>query len=203
VGKTVQVPLSCFVLADDLNSSGLEVITTCSPHNFGYVKSLGADLILDYTSPDVGKKIREHTNNKLFYAYDTIGEKSSPQICADALSTEKQPNGEKPQYCIITRGSLPRNDVTQHHTFGSTAIGESFEKGGGTFVGNKEDFEHSKIVWAKAEQLLEAKKFKPHRYEVRSGGLDGILSGLEDMKNGKVSGKKIVYRIYDPQHPSL
>jgi hypothetical protein len=173
------------------------VITTCSPHNFDYVKSLGADLILDYALPGVGTKIREHTNNKLFYAYDTIGEKSSPQICADALSTEKQPDGKKPQYCVILRVELPRDDVDHHHTFGSTAIGEAFEKAGGKFDGNKDDFEHSKIVWAKAEKLLEAKKLKPHRYEVRLGGLNGILSGLKDLKDGKVSGVKIIYRIVD------
>jgi uncharacterized protein YfbU (UPF0304 family) len=69
----------------------------------------------------------------------------------------------------------------------------------GKFDGNKDDFEHSKILWGKAEKLLEAKKFKPHRYEIRSGGLNGILSGLEDLKDSKVSGIKIVYRIYDLQ----
>ncbi|KAF2428041.1 putative zinc-binding oxidoreductase ToxD [Tothia fuscella] len=183
--------------------SGLEVITTCSPRNFEYVKSLGADLTFDYSSPDVGKKIREHTNNKLLYAYDTIGENSSPQICADALSSERQPNGEKPQYCVILRTELPRDDVDQHQTFGSTAIGEAFEKAGGKFEGNKEHFEHSKIVWAKAQKLLEEKKFKPHRYEVRPGGLDGIVGGLDDLKNGKISGVKVVYRISDPEQPLL
>jgi threonine dehydrogenase-like Zn-dependent dehydrogenase len=201
VGQTVRIgrrkaPLY-FVLFDNSYSSGLEVITTCSPHNFDYVKSLGADQILDYSSPDVGKKIREYTKNKLFYAYDTVGEKSSPQICADALSTEKQPNGEPPQYCVILRAELPRDDIAHHYTFGSTAIGESFEKAGMKIEGSTEDYEHSKIVWAEAEKLLEAKKFKPHRYEIRPGGLDGIISGLQDLKDGKVSGQKIVYRIYD------
>jgi hypothetical protein len=101
------------------------------------------------------------------------------------------------------RAELPRDDVDQHHTFGSTAIGEAFEKAGGKFDGNKEDFEHSKIVWAKAEKLLEEKRFEPHRYEVRPGGLDGILGGLEDLKNGKVSGIKVVYRISDTEQPLL
>jgi NADPH:quinone reductase-like Zn-dependent oxidoreductase len=198
-GQNCNISLSCHVLTNCLSSSGLEVITTCSPHNFDYVKSLGADLIVDYSLPDVGKKIREYTKNTLFYAYDTIGEKSSPQICADALSTEKQLDGKKPQYCVILRAELPRNDVDHHYTFGSTAIGEAFEKAGGKFDGSKEDFEHSKIVWAKAEKLLEERKFKPHRYEIRPGGLDSILSGLEDLKNSKVSGVKIVYRIYNTQ----
>jgi hypothetical protein len=135
------------------------------------------------------------TQNKLFYAYDTIGEDSAPKICADALSTEKQPNGENPQYCVIIKAKLPRSDVDQHFTFGSTAIGEAFEKAGGKFEANLEDLRHAKIITELAEKLLEQKKFKPHQYEARSGGLDGILSGLADLRHGRVSGKKIVYRL--------
>ena len=129
----------------------------------------------------------------MFYAYDTIGEHSSPQICADALSTDKQPNGEKPQYCVITGAGMPRKDVDRYHTYGSTALGEPFEKRGNRYEANLQDFEHAKIVSQKAEKLLAERKFKPHRHEERSGGLDGILSGLEDVKNGRVSGVKLVY----------
>jgi hypothetical protein len=150
---------------------------------------------LDYSSPLCGRKIREATQNKLFYAYDTIGEGSAPEICADALSTEKQPNGENPQYCVIIKTQLPRSDVDQYHTFGSTAIGEAFEKAGGKFEANLEDLRHAKIITEQAETLLEQKKFKPHRYEARHGGLDGILDGLDDLRNGRVSGKKLVYRL--------
>jgi hypothetical protein len=151
--------------------------------------------VFDYSEPDCGQKIRRYTHNKLFYVYDTIGAHSSPQICADALSTEKQPNGEKPQYCVITGAGMPRTDVERHHTYGSTALGETFQKRGTRFEANPQDFEHAKIFSEKAEKLLAERKFKPHRHETRSGGLDGILSGLEDVKNGKVSGVKLVYPI--------
>jgi len=32
-------------------AAGFEVITTCSPGNFDYVKSIGADKVFDYNSP--------------------------------------------------------------------------------------------------------------------------------------------------------
>lgn len=34
---------------------------------------------------------------------------------------------------------------------------------------------------------------RSHRTKVCEGGLDGILGGLEMLKNGKVSGEKLVY----------
>ncbi|KAL4861987.1 hypothetical protein BDV12DRAFT_203465 [Aspergillus spectabilis] len=43
--------------------SGLKVIATASPHNFVYLKSLGADVVFDYRSPTVAADIRAFTNN--------------------------------------------------------------------------------------------------------------------------------------------
>jgi NADPH:quinone reductase-like Zn-dependent oxidoreductase len=177
--------------------SGLEVITTCSPRNFDYVKSLGADEVFDYSAAGVGQKIREYTANKLFYAYDTISEKGSDQVCADALSSEQQLDGSKPQYCSILGVKFPRSDVDAHVTLGYTIFGEAFEKFGNKFPAKPQDFEFQKTFLPVAEKLLEQKKIKPHRYEVRPGGLDGILDGLKDLEDGKISGVKVVYRIDD------
>jgi len=44
--------------------SGFEVLTTCSPSNFDYVKSLGADKVFDYNSPTCAADIRKYTDNK-------------------------------------------------------------------------------------------------------------------------------------------
>jgi hypothetical protein len=49
-----------------------------------------------------------------------------------------------------------------------------------------------------AERLLKEGKWRPHRQEVRKGGFDGILEGMKDMKEGKVSGVKLVYRVAEP-----
>lgn len=75
-------------------------------------------------------------------------------------------------------------------------VGEGFTfRGNSTIAANPEDFEFGKRFWSTAEKLLREGKWKPHRAELRSGGLDGILGGLEDLKQGKVSGKKLVYRV--------
>lgn len=59
------------------------------------------------------------------------------------------------------------------------------------------------LVWMKkwipvAERLLHEGKWRPHRQDIREGGFEGILQGLEDLKNGKISGVKVVYRVAEP-----
>ena len=53
----------------------------------------------------------------------------------------------------------------------------------------------AKMFWSLAETLLKEKKIKVHPVDIRPEGLRGVLEGLDQMRKGKVSGKKLVYRI--------
>lgn len=64
--------------------SGLQVITTCSPHNFELVKSFGADAVFDYKSETCAADIKELTQNRLLHSWDCTGDGAS--ICAAAMS---------------------------------------------------------------------------------------------------------------------
>ena len=52
-----------------------------------------------------------------------------------------------------------------------------------------------KIFWELAERVLAEKKVKVHPVDIRPGGLKGVLEGMEEMRQGKVSGKKLVYKV--------
>ena len=175
--------------------SGLEVVTTCSEHNFDYVKSLGADAVFDYKSPTCGADIRKHTNNKLFYAFDCITEGASLQICNDALSSDS--SAQQPKYSTLLPIKNPREDVHWQFTLAYTAIGEEFRMRGNEVPAKREDFEFAKKFWQLSAKLLADGKIKVHAVDLREGGLEGVLRGLDDLKNGKVSGKKLVYRLSD------
>jgi len=43
---------------------GANIITTCSPKNFDYVKHLGANHIIDYTTEDIQKRVHEITGGR-------------------------------------------------------------------------------------------------------------------------------------------
>ncbi|KAF2801093.1 GroES-like protein [Melanomma pulvis-pyrius CBS 109.77] len=167
--------------------SGLEVITTSSPHNFDLLKKLGADQVFDYKEPDVGAKIRKATNDNLTFVFDTISELGSPEISAAALSSKGGSYSS-----ILPVEKFPRDDVSTGFTLAYTAIGEHFSE---SFPASQTDYEFAVKFWKVAGDLLNSGKLKTHPAEVRPGGLEGIAQGLKDLKDGKVSGVKLVYKV--------
>jgi len=180
--------------------SGFEVLTTCSPSNFDYVKSLGADVVFDYNSPTWTSDVRAHTDDKLYYIWDCIGTPASYATTPHALSTSP-PEGQELRYGTIVTPPEGRNfgsEVKVTHTLGYSVSGEAFRLGSKEFPARQEDYDFM-VEWYKiALELLEQGKWKPHRLDVRDGGLEGIFEGLKDMEEGRVSGVKVVYRIGEP-----
>jgi NADPH:quinone reductase-like Zn-dependent oxidoreductase len=68
--------------------AGYKTIVTASPKHFDRIKALGADVVFDYNDPEVVKKIREATGNKLKYAADCISEEYTLEKVSEALGEE-------------------------------------------------------------------------------------------------------------------
>ena len=153
------------------------------------VKRLGADEAFDYKDSACSSKIREYTADKLKHAMDTISIEASAKTCADALSTAGG------IYSALEPIDSPRKDVESKSTLAYTAIGEALTDYGRP--ASMEDFEFSVMFWKLAGKLLEQGKLKVHPPSVRPNGLRGVLEGLQEMREGKVSGEKLVYKIAD------
>lgn len=168
--------------------SGYTVITTCSARNFEYVKALGADAAFDYNDPQCAANIRRFTQNKLALVWDTISLPESAVLCASALA--KVP-GTK--YASILHVEFGRKDAETFFTNAYVAFGESFTFGSGPEIpASDTDFEFAKKFWDESYNLLQAGKVKVHRLRVGKG-LEGILEGLELLRENKISGEKLVY----------
>ena len=166
------------------------MVTTCSKHNFDLVKSLGADHVFDYSSPTVAADIRKATNDGLQYALDNISEGPTPTICCEAISSKGG------HYSALGRiEKLPREDVTNRYTAAYTAIGEAFILRGMDIPAKPEDYEFAVKFCNLTQELLAAGKLKPHPLELRKGGLEGTLQGLDDLRQKRVSGVKLVYLV--------
>jgi len=89
----------------------------------------------------------------------------------------------------------PREDVKSAFFLGYTALGEVYIYGGEEWPVVEKDYELVKRFMGLAEQIIMDRKIIPHPAGLRSGGLEGIPGGLEDLKNKRVSGEKLVYVI--------
>ena len=78
-------------------------------------------------------------------------------------------------------------------TLGMWGVG--FGYGEQVMPGNPADFEFSKKIYDCAEKLFQEGKFKVHPVRVMEGGLGGTLEGLNELKSGKASGVKLVYKL--------
>ena len=177
--------------------SGATVITTCSPRNNELVKALGADEVFDYRDEACGEKIRASTSNKLLHALDCIAVASSPQICADALSTDN--SRTKCYSSLLGLDDFPRDDVEKKATIAYSAMGEEMSFPGRGPIpdipAKEEDLQFMTMFIGIAQELLAEGKIKPHPVSLRQGGLKGVLDGLQEMREGNVSGEKLVYRV--------
>jgi NADPH:quinone reductase-like Zn-dependent oxidoreductase len=68
---------------------GYKVAATCSPHSFDLVKSLGADLVVDYHNPtQVVKEVKEASGGKVTGSLECIGGKENTQMAIDTFGEE-------------------------------------------------------------------------------------------------------------------
>ncbi|KAH8816970.1 chaperonin 10-like protein [Xylogone sp. PMI_703] len=166
--------------------SGYKVITTCSPHNFELVKSLGADEVFDYKDADCGEKINRLTNNSLRLAWDTISTSDSAKIVAEALTSK-----DSARCAMISKAEFPRDDIQPALTMAYTAVGEDKLIGGYSLPASKEHFEAEKKIMELGRELIASGKIRVQPPKL-IGGLENVLDGIQMLRENKVSGGKLV-----------
>lgn len=181
--------------------SGLTVLATASPGNFDYLRSLGAAAVFDYHAPveDLAREIRAQTGNRLTCAWDCSPSAESARLCALSMSdSEEGAYGSLlPVQEEVIRAANPM--VTRFGTNTAyTAIGEAFSYGGVmTWEASPEDALFASKLWELSGGLLAQGKVKAARMDVNRGGegLEGVIKGIDELRQGKVSGRKLVYTI--------
>lgn len=176
-------------------ASGLTVVTTASPKNFDYMRSLGADAVFDYKSPTLVDDVRKFTDGKLAYTWDCQAEGESGRICAEAMAS----SGGK--YAALLYGTEDKvraanSKVEPAVTIYYSAFGEPWAYKG-AYDAVPADFEFAAPFWDLSRKLLADGTVKPIRVIKNQGGsgLEGVLQGLQDMKEGKYSAGKLVYTL--------
>ncbi len=177
-----------------LRLSGLDPIATCSPRHFDLVKSYGALEAFDYRSPDCGARIRARTNNGLRYALDCITSRDSIGICYGALGRAGGKYTALDPYPEAI--AQTRKVVKADWVMGPVMIGKDIAwPPPHRFEGNKELRRFGEEWFQVLQWLLDEGRIRTHPLNVSTGGLAGVLDGLERVKAGKVAGEKLVYSL--------
>ncbi|TLD11762.1 hypothetical protein PspLS_11653 [Pyricularia sp. CBS 133598] len=172
------------------------VVTPCSSRHFEMVRMLGADAVFDYREPKVGSVIHKLTRDALYHAFDCISTRESAKICADALSENVA--SKTPIYSALLYCEFPRTDVRVVVTVAQIIFGKSFtipELGREHFPADIGDYEFGRQFWTLTRTLLAKGKIRAHPTDVRGGDPEGVLEGLEELRQAQVAGKKLVYEL--------
>ncbi|KAL8880456.1 MAG: hypothetical protein Q9198_002136 [Flavoplaca austrocitrina] len=175
-----------------LRRSGLLPITTCSPETFEMAKSYGAAKSFDYKSPVCGAEIRRYTQDSLEYVLDCISTVESMKICYAAIGSKggKYMGLEVPP----SQATSLRQDVTTDWIIMFTMFDQPIRwRKPFNREAQPEDRRFADEWFQVAQKLLNAGLIMPQGYEERSGGLSGVVGGVDDLRKGKVTRTKLVY----------
>ncbi|KAJ5646369.1 Polyketide synthaseenoylreductase [Penicillium lividum] len=172
---------------------GHRVITTCSPHNFDLVRQYGADLVFDYKSPTCAKDIRDASKNTLRYVLDPFSEVKTLRICQEAMG---RTGG---RYCALEQYQddlFTRKTIKHELVMGGAISGEGVKLPEPYGIPPRPEIgEWARGWYQSVQQLITAGKLSPAPVEIIPGRFEGVLGGLDTLKAGKVSGKKLIVAI--------
>lgn len=195
------IPLIIYGGSTSVGSFALELATKANIHPLIVVAGAGApyveslidrskgDTIIDYRKgadavvEGIKNALRANNQESVKFAFDTVAEKGSQEI----LSKVIDPHGK-------VTFVLPYKDAEKY--FPET-VNLAFTSVGSVHGQETGDRDLGFVYFRYFGKGLEDGWFKGHPYEVRKGGLQGIEAALQDLKAGKASAIKYVFRIRD------
>lgn len=171
--------------------AGLKVVVTASPHSHDLVKEYGADDVFDYRSPTaVEEIIRAYPT--LDRAMDCFSDGGSTAFCADVV--------RKNRGWVVTLldpGKTDFNGVKVDFLLSYTALGAEFQwlpPIGPKFGKVPSDAEALRRFYASLQGMSKIVRAPP--LQTIDGGLENLSKGLDLLRRGKVSGTKLVARLF-------
>ena len=170
------------------------------PHVESLIDKSKGDTIIDYRDGDdkvveAFKSAAKDNGGKIEYAFDAVSEKNSYKNICKVLDSKSG------AIALVLPGkeysAIPptiRKAQTAVGTVHKAMDTDPFQNRGGTEVGTP-DFGF--VMYRLIARGLNEGWFKGHPFEVVPGGLGGIEGALKNLKDGKASAVKYVFRIAD------
>ncbi|KAH6855435.1 chaperonin 10-like protein [Chaetomium sp. MPI-CAGE-AT-0009] len=172
--------------------AGYTVVTTASPHSTDLVKSYGADAVFDYHDPDVATAIIKQYPD-ISIAVDCFSKGKSFGISDEVLKNTKG------KLITLLQPPKPKYPGVEHELIlAYTLMGHAFQwlpPVGPKFPAIPGDRKALARFYSTLPQLVSDKKLRAPPIFLEEGGWNGILTGLDKLRAGKVSGGKIVVKL--------
>ncbi|KAL9105393.1 MAG: hypothetical protein Q9227_009431 [Pyrenula ochraceoflavens] len=178
-----------------LKLMGMRVVTTCSSSSSDLALSFGAEKVFDYRSPTCAADIRAYTKNALAYAIDCVSLADTTQLCYGAIGRAggRYVSLEPYREAITSSRSFT---VTPSFAMALTIFGKKVALEG---VYGREaqplDREMAREMFPQVQKLLDDGLLKTHPVKYMSGGLEGVMKGVDMIRTQTMSGQKLVYAI--------
>jgi aspyridone synthetase trans-acting enoyl reductase len=176
-----------------LKIAGFTPIAICSAASAAHAMHLGAAATFDYRSPTCGADVREYTVDTLALALDCITYATSIGICYEALGS----SGGRylaldpfPLRCHTRRSVVPDWMLTCSMFGQAIPWASPFD-----WDPRPQDRDFAEVWFSVAQRLLDEGCVEPHPVEIRNGGLAAVGEGMEEVRTGKITGRKLVYPI--------
>ncbi|GAP84551.1 putative alcohol dehydrogenase-like protein [Rosellinia necatrix] len=172
--------------------SGLRPIIGVAGRAGDYAQTL-ADYVVDYRRGEdaVVRHVeeileKEGLGSKIMHVFDAISEGGTLETTLRFLDTNGGVVGT-----VLPPDSFARDKENFKYPPGVTAFHSYLP----VVHSTRKDFGY---LWSRyLGRLLEDGRLKAHPFEVVPGGLNGVLTGLQKLRDGKASAVKYVYRIED------
>jgi aspyridone synthetase trans-acting enoyl reductase len=180
--------------ADRYGRAGFVPIATCSQESRDLVISRGAAATFDYRSSSCGTEIRSWTDNSLRFVLDCVTTPASMKMCYESIGSSGG------QYIALdpfpTAIQYTRRDVKADWLMVYTLFGDPVKLAGvyGRPASSR-DREFAARFFSLAQELLDGQLLQHHPIQHRVGKLADLTSGIEDLRMGRIKGKKLVYTL--------
>lgn len=172
--------------------AGFKPVATCSPKSMDMVRSLGAVATFDYNSPNCGIDIRSFTGDTLTRALDCVTTGETMSMSYEAISSKGgryislDPHSAHVKYT--------RRDVSTDWVMAMSMTGNRVNLPGVYARPAMPALRGlASRVFCMTEELIARDVLRGPPFQVRSGGLDSVGEGIEDLRKGLVKGEKLVY----------
>ncbi|KAH9908265.1 alcohol dehydrogenase GroES-like domain-containing protein [Xylariomycetidae sp. FL2044] len=173
-----------------LKWSGFNPIATCSPSNTQVLKSLGALETFDYHSTTCGQEVKSYTKNSLSYVLDCITTADTMTMSYQAMASAggRYVSLDPPHSHV----KYTRRDITVDWVMSLSLFGKPVMLDGVYGRPATPADRHFAGEWfLLVEKLIANGVLKPPPFATRTGGLEALKEGIEEIRTGTAGGKLV------------